>query len=105
MRLTFLGIHPPVVVGTIQGINTEPDPLTMLVEKPLDPRVTDGVAVLVDYPLWLSVHGRWFAALIVDVELAQFRLIDADTSAEPTSFAGSASVAVAETRTYVPPVG
>jgi hypothetical protein len=99
---TFLGEHPPLVVGTIQGMNREINPLVQLVAKPLDSRVQNGVPVLVQGSPWPSINGRWFEVQVVSPPNSQFRLLGVDTSGE-VGFGNSGTVAIAETRTYVPP--
>jgi hypothetical protein len=73
---------PVQLLGNLEGINNELNPLVMLDAKPLDPRVQPGVRVLVTSS-YASINGRWLTVFSVDhPPLSQFRLA-CDLSQEP----------------------
>ncbi len=62
--------------------------------------------VLVRDTAWSSLNGRWFAiSAIVSLIASQIELAGSDTSGETEFVGNTGTVAIAETRTYVPPGG
>ena len=84
----FLDAAPanvPRNVGTTESIGIAASkPLVVLAApfQPLDPAVVNGAAVRVEGSGWASLDGRSFTVEVVSVPGGQFRLVEANTTAE-----------------------
>jgi hypothetical protein len=78
-----------IMVGLTDGINREPDPLVMLVRRPLDDTLQDFSTVLIGDSGWPSIDGHWWPIRITDRQLSQFRLVGANTSGEQGTGVGA----------------
>jgi hypothetical protein len=75
---------PPILLGNIVAAQTEPNPLVMLApaDTPLKAAAVDGSSVMVEGSQWPSINGRMFTITVADRALAQFHLVEADTTGE-----------------------
>lgn len=81
---------PPVLLGTIIAAQINPAPLVMLAEgdRPLNALAVDGSSVKVEGSLWPSINDQTFTITVSDRPLAQFVLVEADTTGEASADAG-----------------
>ena len=82
--------EPPVLLGTIVAAQINPAPLVMLAEgdRPLNALAVDGSSVKVEGSLWPSINDQTFTITVGDRPLAQFQLMEADTTDEVSADAG-----------------
>lgn len=81
---------PPVLLGTIIAAQVNPAPLVMLTEagRPLNALAVDGSSVKVEGSQWLSINDQTFTITVADRPLAQFILVEADTTDEISANVG-----------------
>ena len=84
----------PREVGITAAIGRAVKPLVMLAEasRPLDAAMVDGVAVRVEGSGWESLDGIMFTIEVANVPLAQFYLVEGDTSAETVGAGAGATI-------------
>ncbi len=84
----------PRDVGTTIAIGFGVAPLVTMHEAftPLDPALVNGAAVRVEGSGWASLDGRTFTISNVNAAVGQFRLVEADTTAEETGSGAGATI-------------
>lgn len=81
---------PPILLGDIIASQAQPNPLVMLADpnRPLNALAVTGSSVKVEGSQWPSINDQTFTITVVDRPLAQFNLVEADTTGELSAAVG-----------------